>query len=127
MAGITQTDLLDNFGALVFERIRERGAGFDPKTGTQRGPLGNKFSHKDVSDIAKQTCRNWFYKVASLKELLPRFYLEARLAQSTSAPQVVLVLHSQRHRSITGHAIAAVRAIKGTCGRPVSHGRRKGV
>lgn len=51
------TDLLDNFGKLVFDRIKERGAGTDPKTGAQLPPLGNRFSHKHVSDLAKETCR----------------------------------------------------------------------
>eukprot|EP01050_Picozoa_sp_SAG11_P020033 SAG11_NODE_3300_length_2539_cov_0.963934_2_plen_219_part_00 len=43
------TDLLDNFGKLVFDRIKERGAGVDPKTGAQLPPLGKRFSHKQVS------------------------------------------------------------------------------
>jgi hypothetical protein len=75
------TDLLDNFGKLVFDRIHERGAGLDPKTGAQLPPLGKRFSHKQVSDLAKETCRNWFYKIASVKELLPRLFVEIAIVK----------------------------------------------
>ena len=75
------TDLLDNFGKLVFDRIKERGAGLDPHTGAQLPPLGNRFSHKHVSDLAKETCRNWFYKIASVKELLPRVFVEIAIVK----------------------------------------------
>jgi hypothetical protein len=75
------TDLLDNFGKLVFDRIKERGAGLDPQTGAQLPPLGNRFSHKQVSDLAKETCRNWFYKIASVKELLPRVFVEIAIVK----------------------------------------------
>eukprot|EP01048_Picozoa_sp_COSAG05_P020867 COSAG05_NODE_3676_length_1913_cov_2.367144_2_plen_393_part_00 len=75
------TDLLDNFGKLVFDRIRERGAGVCPQTGAQLPPLGQRFSHKSVSDLAKETCRNWFYKIASVKELLPRVFVEVAIVK----------------------------------------------
>ena len=75
------TDLLDNFAKLVFDRIKERGAGLDPHTGAQLPPLGDRFSHKQVSDLAKETCRNWFYKIASVKELLPRVFVEIAIVK----------------------------------------------
>lgn len=58
------TDILDNFGSLVFKRI-------SGKKGT-------------VGEAALETCRNWFYKIASIRELVPRFFVEAAILQTYS-------------------------------------------
>ncbi|KAH9630692.1 hypothetical protein HF086_003983 [Spodoptera exigua] len=67
------TDTLDTFGNLVFNRLKEKSFGnnnlmtihnIDPRT---------------VPESAKETCQNWMYKMASIRELLPRLYMEMAL------------------------------------------------
>ncbi|KAM9773653.1 VPS35 endosomal protein-sorting factor-like isoform X2 [Syngnathus typhle] len=65
------TDILDTFGQLVYDRIWSMCS--DPK------PLPDSFTASDVNDTAKETCLNWFFKIASIRELLPRLYVEASI------------------------------------------------
>ncbi|XP_005861561.1 PREDICTED: UPF0505 protein C16orf62 homolog [Myotis brandtii] len=66
------TDILDTFGNLVYERIFSMCVG-------DRSVLPDNFSPENVNDTARETCLNWFFKIASIRELIPRFYVEASI------------------------------------------------
>ncbi|XP_063286402.1 VPS35 endosomal protein-sorting factor-like [Pelobates fuscus] len=66
------TDILDTFGRLVYERILSMCS-------DNRTSLPANFSPDSVNDTAKETCLNWFFKIASIRELVPRFYVEAAI------------------------------------------------
>ncbi|XP_077979506.1 VPS35 endosomal protein-sorting factor-like [Glandiceps talaboti] len=77
------TDILDTFGRLVFERIRLKSSYYPPGS---RIPmtLPENFTPEQVPDSAKETCRNWFFKIASIRELIPRLYAEAAILKCYS-------------------------------------------
>lgn len=66
------TEVLDTFGRLVFERIKQKG--LTPE-GMKKTRIKD-FGPRDVTEEARETCKNWFYKVASIRELVPRLYME---------------------------------------------------
>ncbi|XP_036290319.1 VPS35 endosomal protein-sorting factor-like isoform X3 [Pipistrellus kuhlii] len=66
------TDILDTFGNLVYERILSMCVG-------DHSVLPGNFSPENVNDTARETCLNWFFKIASIRELIPRFYVEASI------------------------------------------------
>lgn len=68
------TEILDTFGELVYQRIKQRS--FTPVGGGPPTALPDDFVLDDVNDEARETCRNWFFKIASIRELLPRMYVE---------------------------------------------------
>lgn len=77
------TDILDNFGKLVFERLRSKADYFEAGSNVTKS-LPDNFTPDMVSSDVKETCMNWFYKIASIRELLPRLYLEIALLKSLS-------------------------------------------
>ncbi|XP_055679192.1 VPS35 endosomal protein sorting factor-like [Lutzomyia longipalpis] len=73
------TDILDIFGKLVYDRLKIK-AGH-----TNSGRMSSSASANNVTaEMAKETCLNWFYKIASIRELLPRFYVEAAILKCYS-------------------------------------------
>lgn len=77
------TDILDSFGNLVYDRIRRKSTIIDPVT-NKPVMLPENFSPDQVPDAAKETCRNWFFKIASIRELIPRFFVEAAILKCYS-------------------------------------------
>eukprot|EP01112_Ceratiomyxa_fruticulosa_P022180 TRINITY_DN8050_c0_g1_i1.p1 TRINITY_DN8050_c0_g1~~TRINITY_DN8050_c0_g1_i1.p1 ORF type:complete len:399 (+),score=92.44 TRINITY_DN8050_c0_g1_i1:72-1199(+) len=73
------TEILDTFGNLVYDRIKRRSVLLDVP-GTPKDKLTKQ--QQEISDAAKETCRNWFYKIASIRELLPRLYIEMAIIKS---------------------------------------------
>lgn len=76
------TDALDRFGDMVFRRLLGRAD--DSLNAAHPGAkqklrLAPDFKAADVPTLAKETTRNWFYKTACIRELLPRIYVEIAL------------------------------------------------
>ena len=62
------TDLVSYFGQLVYDRLVSKCP-----------DLRVNFSYSDVSSQSNELCKNWLYKIASIRELVPRFYLDTAL------------------------------------------------
>ncbi|KAK0601095.1 hypothetical protein LWI29_021278 [Acer saccharum] len=71
---VLATEVLDMLGDMVWERIKQR-AEF-AEDGTRLCTLPENFIASNICADAKETCYNWFCKVGSIRELLPRIYLE---------------------------------------------------
>lgn len=71
---ILVTDVLETIGNLVWKRVKEKAELDD--NGNKIKSLLENFTADDVRQEAKDTCNNWFYKIGSIHELLPRIYLE---------------------------------------------------
>jgi len=82
---VLATSVLDTFGRLVFSRIRESADRANAKmslaSGTEPQQLPDTFLASDVPAEAREICRNWLYKTACIREMLPRLYMEAALAE----------------------------------------------
>ncbi|XP_017037516.1 VPS35 endosomal protein sorting factor-like isoform X3 [Drosophila kikkawai] len=89
------TDILDVFGKLVYDRLRSKASG-DP------GAVSAATLERE-REAARDTCQNWFYKIASIRELLPRLYLEMSIFKcyeflSSSREEYEKVLHRLTHQ-----------------------------
>ncbi|XP_041474018.1 VPS35 endosomal protein-sorting factor-like isoform X1 [Lytechinus variegatus] len=77
------TDILDTFGRLVYDRIRKKSTYLPPGSSTPQ-VLPVHFTPEQVPNSAKETCRNWFFKIASIRELIPRLYVETAILKCYS-------------------------------------------
>lgn len=68
------TDVMDLLGDMVWERVRQKAE--YAEDGTFICSLPDNFGSTSICDDAKETCYNWFCKIGSIRELLPRIYLE---------------------------------------------------
>ena len=109
------TDILDTFGDLVFKRIFKRAQQAQAKIDSSkritcassraacvvgrpqsltrvlrvwRGPnrTAASFTSADISSDAKETCRNWIYKTACIRELLPRLCVLVAVVAAVLSP-----------------------------------------
>ena len=71
---ILTAKVLDTFGELVYSRIYEKAV---QTLGVKK--LAKDFKPDDLSLDTKEMCRNWFYKIASIRELVPRVLVELAL------------------------------------------------
>lgn len=71
--------ILDSFGRKVFERLRGMADAASRRMGT--GPLPADFTAADVGGATRETTRNWLYKTACIRELVPRLYMELALLE----------------------------------------------
>jgi hypothetical protein len=75
------TNVLTRFGDMVYQRLLQRSE----EVLTEQNPSGAptklpaNFTSADVPSAAKDTTRNWFFKAACIRELLPRIYVEIAL------------------------------------------------
>ena len=77
------TDILDTFGRLVYDRLKEKAVYIPAGSGIPL-KLPDNFTPDQVPESAKETCRNWFFKIASIRELIPRFYVETAILKCYS-------------------------------------------
>nr|CAB3226529.1 UPF0505 protein C16orf62-like [Phallusia mammillata] len=72
------TDLLDTFGGLVFDRILS----------LCNGMTADSIVPEEVPDTAREICVNWLLKIASIRELLPRIFVEASIIHCNDFLQI---------------------------------------
>ena len=77
---ILLTDILDNFGALVYGRMKkltkQHSGG---KVIIDDDTVLETFDWSLIPDKVQEVCLNWFLKSACIREVLPRIYLELAL------------------------------------------------
>ncbi|KAL4504159.1 hypothetical protein ABPG72_020997 [Tetrahymena utriculariae] len=71
-------DILDSFSKFVFQRMKKLS--FPQYTSEKLKTLTFfEISGANIPESAQEICRNWLRKVSSIRELVPRIYIEAAL------------------------------------------------
>ncbi|VDK77399.1 unnamed protein product [Litomosoides sigmodontis] len=71
------TDVLDEFGHLVYDRLYSKANKECAEVGLNELP--DNFTVDDVPKQTRDVARNWFCKIGDITEFLPRFYVETAL------------------------------------------------
>ncbi|KAE9421298.1 hypothetical protein Angca_006511, partial [Angiostrongylus cantonensis] len=71
------TDILDLFGKLVYDRLFSKAN--EERKAAGCAALLNNFVSDDILPDTTEVARNWFCKIADIKEVVPRFYVESTL------------------------------------------------
>ncbi|EGD73723.1 hypothetical protein PTSG_05429 [Salpingoeca rosetta] len=75
------SNILDTFGDLVYGRLVAKANESFAQQG-RRAKLPVDFTPDMVPPGAREICQNWFFKVASIRELLPRILVETAMLNS---------------------------------------------
>jgi anti-sigma28 factor (negative regulator of flagellin synthesis) len=104
---ITVTEVLNHFGDLVFQRLlskseetilasnKGKSSSSSSSVLTAAGKLRENWTSEESPSVAKDTCRNWLYKTACIRDLLPRIVVEIALLRcyrfitDTDAPAIM--------------------------------------
>lgn len=66
------TDVLDEFGHLVYDRLYTKANKERAESGLNQLP--DNFTVDDVPKQTRDVARNWFCKIGDINDFLPRFY-----------------------------------------------------
>ncbi|CAM4969975.1 unnamed protein product [Rotaria socialis] len=99
------TDVLDTFGKLVYTRLLEKSA-------SSTGKIPDRVVPDLIPEATRETTRNWFYKIAIIRELLPRILVEASILKcynflSTTHYRIALMQLVKLCRGIGDPLVAA--------------------
>lgn len=79
---IKQLTIFNNFYIHNYFEINfSKNVHFRPGSKVVRS-LPENFSADMIPEAARETCQNWFYKIASIRELVPRLYVELAIIRS---------------------------------------------
>ncbi|PAV61646.1 hypothetical protein WR25_00670 [Diploscapter pachys] len=70
-------DIIDLFGLLVYKRLMAKTN--EERKALKQSPLPANFNSEVIPTNTMDVARNWFCKIADIKELIPRFYIETSL------------------------------------------------